>query len=327
MLYQYSGETAFGQVGASKRRTGVATAHVIYETHHGKHVSDGEGSNAKQVIDKMVLNGRHIDSDVRSVVLNLAEEFKQQSKKTGDTRLWSADEYIIGYLHDDLISGEPIHYKKFAGSKSHKFRYGANNDSQMEALNPMKFRSHFCACNDCHFPVYKPARCRYRDIFSGNLKSHHASPIAIHAPAVTRTRALDVFAESVKANTFVAVRVAEDEQDEEGRFWLAHTLSDAYQLDAPTTVAGEEFEEGYWVVDINWLKRTQRSRSDDISGTIYEELNDNRLLNVAAIMRIEEVELNKPTQQQHRGGGRRAQNTVRFSVDDKELNRIEDSAF
>jgi hypothetical protein len=259
----------------------------------------------------MVLHGRHIDSDVRRLVLNFAEEFKGRCKKRGDSRLWSADEYMIGYLDDKLIDKEPTHYKAFKGSKAHKCRVGTNSDPSINHLNPMKFRCQFCACESCYLPRFRPGECLYRDIFSGPLKSHNATRIKVHARAVTRSHALQDFARSLKSNTIVAVRVASDQQDEEGKFWLARTLSDGYQLDKAVVVAGEDFDEGFWVVNINWFERVQESRSVDASNAIYKELNDNRLLNVAAIMQIGEVELTPGTRRN------------RFHLDDDELSRIE----
>ena len=83
----------------------------------------------------------------------------------------------------------------------------------------MRFRSHACACIHCCIPNFQPSLCRCQNVFSGAIKSHLATRLTIQGPVVTRSKALAEFAKSIEAKQVIALRVAEGEQDEEGKFW------------------------------------------------------------------------------------------------------------
>ena len=50
-----------------------------------ENMCDGEGKHAKDAVDRMKLHERNIKSQVRYVVLNLADDFKSRGKKQVDT--------------------------------------------------------------------------------------------------------------------------------------------------------------------------------------------------------------------------------------------------
>ena len=65
------------------------------------------------------------------------------------------------------------------------------------------------------------------------------------------------FAATLKVGEFRAVDVARDEEYKEGSpFWLYRFLEHAYHLSAPLVVVGDSFDEGWWIVKIQWLTYT-----------------------------------------------------------------------
>ena len=61
------------------------------------------------------------------------------------------------------------------------------------------------------------------------------------------------FAATFKVGKFRAVEVARDEEYKEGSpFWFCSLLEHLSPL-APSVVVGDSFDEGWWIVKIQWL--------------------------------------------------------------------------
>ena len=63
----------------------------------------------------------------------------------------------------------------------------------------------------------------------------------------TQSQALENFTLQEKNGRSWPRRVEEDQQGEEGQFWLAKTEGDSERLEASITLAGQVFKEG-WIV-------------------------------------------------------------------------------
>jgi hypothetical protein len=94
------------------------------------------------------------------------------------------------------------------------------------------------------------------------------------------------FAATLKVGEFRAVDVARGEVYKEGApFWLCRLLEPAYQLSAPHVYAGDSFDEGWWVVKIQWL---EFDGLDSMKQRRYR-LGEVRLISVHSLVRGEEA--------------------------------------
>lgn len=80
------------------------------------------------------------------------------------------------------------------------------------------------------------------------------------------------------------VRVAEDERNAEGRYWLASVVGEPERLVDSMTYAGQTFHEGWIVVKAKWYcfvrERVQHAR-------VYRLLQDTAYIPVSAFIRVE----------------------------------------
>jgi len=132
-------------------------------------------------------------------------------------------------------------------------------------------------------------------------------PNIVDAPTrlTTRGQSLATFAEELKMGDFRAGRVALDQLESEGGFWLAQLTSDFYLASADTTHGGETFKKGSLLVKINWLQLT----SSSADGTrLYDLTAEEKVISVMAIIRIKSPVVQK-------------QNT-HFALSEEEQNRI-----
>lgn len=309
-----------GQTASCLTRTGVTCVNKIYDPHHGKGPADGEGSKVKGDVADMIHNGHSIQ-DARSVVLHLAMRWKDFVKDENLIGVNCPTEYIIGYLDDDDISKEPTQFKPFAGSREMKFRVGVNQDTQRIEDNPLLLRSTFCACVSCFLPKFDYRECEFSQILTGSVQKHNCKIVSSHPVAVTRTQSLLDFIETIKAGEYRAVRVQDDQKTANEIWWVAEILSEGYQLEETTIIAGETFEGGFWVVNIRWLVFFEKKVHSNGTETmrIYTKQPDKGLLSINTIMRIDPViVLDVITT------GRR-RNDKKFSVSKEETHRIDQS--
>ncbi len=99
------------------------------------------------------------------------------------------------------------------------------------------------------------------------------------------------FAATLKAGEFRAVDAARDQIEIEGApFWLCRLMEPAFQTSAPIVFAGESFEEGYWLVKIQWLEFD----SVDSSKQRRYRLGEERMISVHLLVRFRALTLSEP---------------------------------
>ena len=123
----------------------------------------------------------------------------------------------------------------------------------------------------------------------------------VNAPSVSRSgqpsqsSTLEQFARSLVAQQLRAVVVDASELGIEGDFYLCEILGRAEQATTRQARATELFEEGWWIVEIQWYKREPDSTQK------YKLLpNSTRWLAVGAIIRVDGLKF------EGTGGGRRS---------------------
>ena len=184
-------------------------------------------------------------------------------------------------------------------------------------------RRRFCACPSCASPVAKYRECKAKRIV-GVLKQVNCPAKKVAPGVTTRGGALSAFAKLLKMDEFRAVRVAEDQEDLEGNFWLAKLVSTAFENEEECTFAGETIHAGVLVVRIQWLQFVRENMSSgrtqgEAVGRCYRLLPEERLLAITAIARIDPVKLAGAS------GRRRSPSGGIFVLESDEEERIERS--
>lgn len=128
-----------------------------------------------------------------------------------------------------------------------------------EKDGPVHARKLYCACSACIMFLFD--QCTMAK-FVGPMRVRSCPLLnssQLHRPQL---RSLQEFADDLCANMIVAVRVARDERGlEHGRpYWLAYVLGPAFT--APTSMlhAGDQIEEGWLVVEIQWFEMVDDER-------------------------------------------------------------------
>ena len=70
-------------------------------------------------------------------------------------------------------------------------------------------------------------------------------------------------------------------------FWLCRLLEGAYQATAPLVFSGEAFDEGYYLVKIQWLEFV----SVDSANQRHYRLGEERMLSVHSLLRFRAIKL------------------------------------
>jgi hypothetical protein len=101
----------------------------------------------------------------------------------------------------------------------------------------------------------KPIFRRVRSVYCPALKKVRG--------ALTQTGALTEFSEIPAADCVYAAKVAEDQADVEGPFWLALLLTPGFETEVECVVAGDVLGAGFLVVKaiFSWLSVRQHCRS------------------------------------------------------------------
>ena len=190
-----------------------------------------------------------------------------------------------------MLSGKQSHFKPFKNSTTFHSRMGpCQDDEKGKESGPLSVRELFCSCEFCAPPFYNFEKCVMQPTmgFARNVLSSRLPDAP--ARATTRGQSLTTFAEELKSGDFHAVRVALDQLEFEGGFWLAQLISDFYLASADTIHGGETFKKGSLLVKINWLQFI----SSSADGTrMYDLLAEEKVISVMAIIRIKKVVVKK----------------------------------
>ena len=105
------------------------------------------------------------------------------------------------------------------------------------------------------------------------------------------------------AGEFRAEDAALDQVELEGApFWLCRLLEPPFQAAAPIVFAGESFDQGFWLVKIQWLEFA----SLDSAKQRRYRLGEERKISVHSLVRFRAVKMCEPAAAEPRGRGRPA---------------------
>ena len=89
-------------------------------------------------------------------------------------------------------------------------------------------------------------------------------------------------------------------------FWLCHLLEGAFQATAPLIFSGEAFDEGYYLVKIQWLEFV----SVDSANQRRYRLGEERMLSVHSLLRFRAIKLLETPGNASRGSRAMAQSKL-----------------
>ncbi len=141
------------------------------------------------------------------------------------------------------------------------------------------------ACSNCHAAKFNFGACEFNSLV-GRAAAVECQLYGLGRDLSPAVMEIQRFAATLKVGEFRAVDVARDEVYKEGApFWLCRLLEPAYQLSAPHVYAGDSFDEGRWVVKIQWL---EFDGLDSMKQRRYR-LGEVRLISVHSLVRGEEA--------------------------------------
>jgi hypothetical protein len=221
----------------------------------------------------------------RSVVLALAQH-RPRPTETHDSKFspWAPKHVIYAFYSDSLLEGAHQQFKAYKNSKFYHSRTGKQTDAAAaETGGSLDLKRIHCACARCKAPIYDFANCLVPNIVGRSTKVD-CKRVTGAAGATTQTQALADFAVKLKNGACWPVRVAEDERNAEGRYWLASVVGEPERLVDSMTYAGQTFHEGWIVVKAKWYcfvrERVQHAR-------VYRLLQDTAYIPVSAFIRVE----------------------------------------
>lgn len=263
-------------------QNGIIRDDIKLVEHHGKGPYDAAGNIPNNGVRASVSKGIALQPGTRELVLHLSEFYPRPLVPKKDKTGWlAADRYIYCYYNPSKFTQFSVPESKgFEGSHSHHHFVGLCTDrGRAEKDGPIHARKLYCACSACMMFLFD--QCTMAK-FVGPMRLRSCPLLnssQLHRPQL---RSLEEFADDLCANMIVAVRVARDERGlEHGRpYWLAHILGPAFT--APTSMlhAGDQIEEGWLVVEIQWFEMFDDERR------AYRLNPEKKLLVVNTIVRL-----------------------------------------
>lgn len=222
---------------------------------HAKHVSDGLASEIANKILQLLKSEFSALPGTRNQVLLLAQTYPiptvDASKKNG---MWSTSRCIYAYYFNEVLTADEVDFVAENGAKRYRFRVGLEHSEQRVKLGMLTKRQTFCACSSCHVPKFEFAKCKFQALVGRALvgRNPKTQPVRGALPAVME---IAEFSNTLKQGEVRAVDVASDQVEiERAPFWLCRLVGDAFQASAPIVFGDESFEEGYYLVKIQWFE-------------------------------------------------------------------------
>jgi len=293
---QFEGRKTYGRVAqGGTGPTRVRQVHVLEETAHAKSVGDGLASEIKNKVASNVKGGYSALPGTRNHVLLLAQLHpRPKGDEANKFGMWASKRIIYAYYSEEVLrTGSSQDFKTFPKSKSHRFRYGYNEvDGDPAKRGLLRIRQGFCACSSCHAPKFDFGACQFNALL-GRTGYAECPPLGSVAGATTRTTEIPQFAATLKVGEVRAADISREDAEVEGApFWLCFIKEPARQLLAPTVFAGVSFDEGWWVVPVQWLE-FNGSESGHAKLRRYK-LGQVQLISVHSLVRCDAVKLSEP---------------------------------
>ena len=269
--------------------------HVLEETAHAKSVGDGLASEIKNKVASNVKGGYSALPGTRNHVLLLAQLHpKPKGDEANKLGMWASKRIIYAYYSEEVLrTGSSHDFKTFAKSKSRRFRYGYNEVDTQANRGLLRIRQGFCACSSCHAPKFDFEACQFKALL-GRTFFAECPPLLTAAGATTRTTEIPLFAATLKVGEVRAADISREDAEVEGApFWLCYIKEPARQLLAPTVFAGVSFDEGWWVVPVQWLEFNGSVSAGKTKLRRYK-LGQVHLISVHSLVRCDAVKLSEP---------------------------------
>jgi hypothetical protein len=112
-----------------------------------------------------------------------------------------------------------------------------------EAPSTLNVNRIHCACDMFKAPLYDYQNCLVKKA-DGAVTQKECKRVRGSAAVMTQTQALADFSLQVRKGSTWPLGVKEDQEGEEGRFWLAKIKDEPEWLEGTMTFAGQVFKEG-----------------------------------------------------------------------------------
>jgi hypothetical protein len=288
---QFQGQTNAGRVARSAASAiGVRRKSVISIAGHGKNHSDHQGFTMDKNLKELTLSSEApVLSGSRSVVLALAQH-RPEPTQTHESKHspWAPKDVVYAFYDDELLNRNHQQFAAYKDSKFFHSRTGMQRDARTaETLGTLSVNRIHCACDRCKAPNYDFQNCLVRHIVGPSTKKE-CKRVRGAAALTTQTQALADFSLRVKKGDSWPLRVEEDQEGEEGRFWLAEIDESPERLEESITFGGQVFQEG-WIVAKARYYSFLRVR-DPVAATqvrVYKLLKDPTYLSLNHLVRLE----------------------------------------
>ena len=287
---QFQGQTNGGRVARSASSAiGVRRKSVIGIAEHGKNHCDHQSFTMDQNLKELTLSSEApVLSGTRSVVLALAQHRKEPTR-THESKFspWAPRDVIYAFYDDKLLDRSHQQFTAYKNSKVYHSRTGMQqNPRTAETTGVLDVNRIHCACDNCRAPKYDFRNCLVKVIVGSSLKVQ-CKRVRGTAPVATQTQALADFSLRVKRNSCWPVRVTEDQEGVEGRFWLAKIVDNPERLEESITFAGQVFNEGWIVAKACYYSFLRESGPEDARIREYKLLEDETYLSLNHLARLE----------------------------------------
>ena len=142
------------------------------------------------------------------------------------------------------------------------------------------------ALRGCKAPLYDYQNCLVKKIV-GAVTQVECKRVRGTAAVTTQTQALADFSLQVRKGSTWPLRVEEDQEGEEGRFWLAKIKDEPERLEGTMTFAGQAFKEGWIVAKAQYYSLLCERGPETARERVYKLLPTDTYLSLNHIIRLE----------------------------------------
>jgi len=288
---QFQGQTNAGRVARSaSSAVRVRRKGVISIAGHGKNHSDHQGYTMDRDLKELALSSEApVLSGSRSAVLALAQH-RPEPTQTHESKHspWAPKDAVYAFYEDKLLDRSHEQFAAYTDSKYYHSRTGMQQDARTaETLGTLSLNRIHCACDSCKAPKYDFQNCPVRHVVGPPTKKE-CKRVRGAAAVTTQTQALADFSLKVRKGDTWPLRVEEDQEGEEGRFWLAMVDENPERLEESITFGRQVFQEGWIVVKARYYSFFRvRELAAATRVRVYKLLKDPTYLSLNHLVRLE----------------------------------------
>jgi len=270
---QYAGSKArfaqsyFGTYNKTKGGKPIRIQRIRCISAHGKGPSDGANTMVRFVTLRAMQTGVNILPGVHALARAMAIHYKSHytnnlspakphKGKFTDVCIFF---YPANGMHEDLVNTDDV----FKGIMSYYFFESAG-------IHGLMASERVCVCPNCL--KSKRAECTFPGKF-GTLVHPKIKPAEAKAVVRTQTAAVGsiaTFAATVKARDHLVMRIASSERtNDDQEYFIAQVIKKPWQLLKAETHSMTTFDQGFYVVTIQWKKL--REVIPNLGDRIYEK--------------------------------------------------------